>query len=166
MNTSVPSGRATVTLLAAVARNGVIGVDGGLPWRLPGDLPRVKALTTGHVLVMGRKTFDSIGRALPGRTTVVVTRQAGWSAADVQVASSVAAALELAAAVDDHIFVFGGAEIYAQTLARADRLELTEVHAEPAGDTYFPAVDWSEWVEVARERKDGFDFVTYERAAR
>jgi dihydrofolate reductase len=163
MSTAPPSGRATVTLLAAVARNGVIGVDGGLPWRLPGDLPRVKALTTGHVLVMGRKTFDSIGRALPGRSTVVVTRQPGWSAEDVHVAASVSQALEVAASIDDHVYVFGGAEVYAQTLDRADRLEMTEVHAEPEGDTFFPAVDWSEWTEVAREHNDGFDFVTYER---
>jgi dihydrofolate reductase len=163
MSTAPPPGRATVTLLAAVARNGVIGVDGGLPWRLPGDLPRVKSLTTGHVLVMGRKTFDSIGRALPGRSTVVVTRQPGWSAEDVHVAASVSQAIEVAASIDDHVYVFGGAEVYAQTLDRADRLELTEVHAEPEGDTFFPAVDWSEWTEVSREHNDGFDFVTYER---
>lgn len=155
------SRRPAMTLIAAVARNGVIGVDGGLPWRLPGDLPRLKAMTMGHVVVMGRRTFDSIGRALPGRTTVVVTRQPGWSTDGVRAASSVPAALKLAASIDDDVFVLGGAQIYAQTLDEADRLELTEVHAEPDGDTYFPAVDWAAWRETNRERRDGFDFVTY-----
>jgi dihydrofolate reductase len=103
--------------IAAVARNGVIGVNGGLPWLLPGDLPRVKALTTGHVLVMGRKTIDSIGRALPGRSTVVVTRQPGWSAEDVHVAASVSQAIEVAASIDDPIFVFGGAIMKARMQA-------------------------------------------------
>lgn len=156
--------RMTVTLIAAVARNGVIGIEGRLPWRLPGDLPRLKALTTGHVVVMGRKTFDSIGRALPGRTTVVVTRQPDWSAEGVLVAGSVDDGLALAATVDDDVFVLGGAEIYAATLPRADRLELTEVHAEPPGDTFFPPVEWSHWQETARAKHDGFDFVTYEQA--
>ncbi|NED93715.1 dihydrofolate reductase [Phytoactinopolyspora alkaliphila] len=154
----------TVTVIAAVARNGVIGADGGLPWSLPGDLPRVKALTLGHVLVMGRKTFDSIGRPLPGRTTVVVTRQPGWSADGVEVARSVPEALELASSIDRHVFVFGGAEIYAQTLDVADRLELTEVHAEPVGDTRFPPVDWARWRETSREQRDGFDWATYVRS--
>lgn len=153
----------TLTLIVAVARNGVIGVDGGLPWRLPGDLPRLKALTMGHVLIMGRKTFDSIGRPLPGRTTVVVTRQVDWSFEGVHVVASVPEALRLAGSIDDDVFVLGGAEIYAQTLDQADRIELTEVHATPAGDTYFPSVDWSMWREVAREHQDGFDYVTYVR---
>lgn len=187
---------ATVTLVAAVGRNDVIGVDGGLPWRLPGDLPRVKAMTMGHVVIMGRKTFDSVGAVLPGRTTIVVTRQPGWSPPEtaqvpqpgdsrqpddssrpgvasrsgeplptaVHVASSVPQALELAASIDDDVFVLGGAQIYAQTMHAADRLELTEVHASPAGDAYFPEVDWPAWREVARDPRDGFDFVTYTRA--
>ncbi|WP_129666214.1 dihydrofolate reductase [Phytoactinopolyspora endophytica] len=168
----------TVTVIAAVGRNGVIGVDGGLPWRLEGDLPRVKAMTMGHVLIMGRKTFDSIGRPLPGRTTVVVTRQSHWSPAEpsdassraadtpptvVHVVSSVREALELAASLDDEVFVFGGAEIYAQTIDDADRLELTEVDGSPEGDTHFPEVDWSAWREVGREHRDGFDWATYTR---
>lgn len=153
----------TLTAIAAVARNGVIGAQGDLPWRLPADLRRFKALTTGHVLVMGRKTFESIGRALPGRTTIVVTRQPGWSADGVRVASSVDDALVAAAELGPETFVAGGAEIYAQTLARADRLELTEVHAEPEGDTFFPELDRSAWLEVAREPHDGFDFVSYAR---
>ncbi|HEY9411181.1 MAG TPA: dihydrofolate reductase [Jiangellaceae bacterium] len=153
----------TLTAIAAVARNGVIGAQGDLPWRLPADLRRFKALTTGHVLVMGRKTFESIGRALPGRTTIVVTRRASWSAGGVLVASSVDDALAAAAGLGPETFVAGGAEIYAQTLARADRLELTEVHAEPEGDTFFPELDRSAWLEVAREPHDGFDFVSYVR---
>lgn len=153
----------TLTAIAAVARNGVIGAQGDLPWRLPADLRRFKALTTGHVLVMGRKTFESIGRALPGRSTIVVTRQPGWSADGVRVASSVDDALVTAAELGPETFVAGGAEIYAQTLARADRLELTEVHAEPDGDTFFPGLDRSAWLEVAREPHDRFDFVSYAR---
>jgi dihydrofolate reductase len=153
----------TIPIVAAVAGNGVIGVDGRLPWHLPGDLPRLKALTLGHVLVMGRKTYDSIGRPLPGRTTVVVTRQPEWSADGVQVASSVPDALELASSLDDDVFILGGAEIYAQTIGVTDRMELTEVHAKPEGDTYFPPIDWSAWRETSRDPQDGFDWVTYER---
>jgi dihydrofolate reductase len=156
----------TVTLVAAVARNGVIGVDGGLPWRLPDDMRRFKELTTGHVLVMGRRTYESIGRPLPGRTTVVVTQTPGWSAdADsVLVAAGVPEALAAAGAIDDEVFVVGGARVYADALPLADRLELTHVDAEPAGDTLFPDVDWSEWRELRREEGDGVAYVTYERA--
>jgi dihydrofolate reductase len=153
----------TITIIAAVASNGVIGADGGLPWRLPGDLPRVKAMTTGHVLIMGRKTYDSIARPLPGRSTIVVTRQSGWAADGVDVTSSIDDALRRAAQIDDEAFIFGGAEIYAQTLHLADRMELTEVHAEPPGDTFFPQVDWSQWDETARDPQDGFDWVSYVR---
>ncbi|HEX6196764.1 MAG TPA: dihydrofolate reductase [Jiangellaceae bacterium] len=156
----------TVTIIAAIARNGVIGLGSDLPWRLPGDLPRLKAMTVGHVVVMGRRTYDSIGRPLPDRATVVVTRSRDWSpgtAADVHVAHSVPDALALAAKLDDEIFILGGAEIYRQTLSAADRMEITEVHAEPDGDTYFPDVDWSQWRETARVRNDGFDYVTYLR---
>jgi dihydrofolate reductase len=155
----------TITIIAAVARNGIIGADGDMPWRLPGDLPRLKAMTVGHVVVMGRRTYDSIGRPLPGRSTVVVTRTPDWSAPDdVHVVHSVPEALELAAKLDDEIFVLGGAEIYAQTLEFADRLEITAVHAEPDGDTYFPDVDWTQWRETARVRNEEFDWVSYSRA--
>jgi dihydrofolate reductase len=156
----------TVTLVAAVARNGVIGVDGGLPWRLPDDMRRFKELTTGHVLVMGRRTYESIGRPLPNRTTIVVSRTPGWTAgADgVLVATGVPEALGAAAAIDDEVFVVGGARVYADALPLADRLELTHVDAEPAGDTFFPEVDWSEWREARREEGDGVAYVTYERA--
>jgi dihydrofolate reductase len=152
-----------VTLVAAVAQGGVIGQDGDLAVRIPADLRRFKALTTGHTLVMGRKTWDSIGRALPGRRTIVVTRQPSWSAPGAEVAGSVEAALALAEGSE--VFVAGGGEIYAQTIATADALELTEVAASPAGDTYFPPIDRTTWAEVSRETHDGFAFVRYERAA-
>lgn len=153
----------TVTIVAAIAANGIIGRDGGLPWRLPGDLARVKRLTMGHVLVMGRRTFDSIGRALPGRTTVVVTRQADWRAEGVLVADSVDAALELGARHDPEIYVFGGADVYAAALPQTDRMVLTWVDLEPAGDTSFPEVDWGDWREVGREPGEGYAVVEYER---
>ena len=154
----------TVTILAAVARNGVIGVSGGLPWHLPDELRRFKERTMGHVLVMGRRTYESIGRPLPGRTTVVVTRQPEWRAdPDVVVTAGLPEALTAARAIDDEVFVVGGAEVYAAALAHADRLELTHVDAAPEGDTAFPEVDWDEWREVSREPGDGWTAVTYER---
>jgi dihydrofolate reductase len=154
-----------ITIVAAVARNGVIGVDGGLPWHLPDDLRRFKALTLGHVLVMGRKTYESIGRPLPGRTTVVVTRNAAWDpgSEEVVVAPELEEAVRAAAAIDDEVFVVGGAQVYADALPLTDRLELTLVDDEPDGDTTFPAVEWDDWVEVRREQGDGVAYVTYER---
>ena len=156
----------TVTIVAAVARNGVIGVGGGLPWHLPEDLRRFKELTIGHVLVMGRRTYESIGRPLPGRTTVVVTRRPDWSAGADEVirARDVPGALALATEIDDEVFVVGGGQVYEEALPLADRLELTFVDAEPEGDTFFPEVDWSQWRAVAREEGDGVAYVTYERA--
>ena len=155
----------TVTLVAAIARNGVIGVDGGLPWHLPDDLRRFKELTLGHVLVMGRKTYESIGHPLPGRTTIVVTRSPSWdsAAAEVRVAGSVSDAIEAAAALDDEVFVVGGAQVYAAALPLADRLELTWVDAEPEGDTTFPELDVRDWLQVRREEADGAAYATYER---
>ena len=155
----------TVTLVAAIARNGVIGVDGGLPWHLPDDLRRFKELTLGHVLVMGRKTYESIGHPLPGRATIVVTRSPSWdsAAAEVRVAGSVSDAIEAAAALDDEVFVVGGAQVYAAALALADRLELTWVDAEPEGDTTFPELDGRDWLQVRREEADGAAYATYER---
>ncbi len=163
------TGPATVTLIAAVARNGVIGRDGEIPWRLVGEQARLKALTMGHVLVMGRLTYESIGRPLPGRTTVVVTRQPGWRpspqhAQAVLVASSVEQALALAADVDPQVFVLGGAQIYAATLPGADALEMSWVEADPEGDTFFPEVPWECWVEVSREPHQGWSAARYERS--
>ena len=154
----------TVTLLAAVGRNRVIGRDNDLPWRLPEDLAHFKAVTMGHTLVMGRRTFDSIGRPLPGRRTVVVTRQPDWSAEGVAVAHSLPEALQRAVADGDtEVFVVGGGEVYAEALPVATRLLLTEVDQAPEGDTLFPEVDPADWSESARDQRDGFAFVTYER---
>lgn len=155
----------TVTIVAAVAANGVIGRGGGLPWHLSEDLAHFKRVTLGHVLVMGRRTYESIGRPLPGRATVVVTRQPGWRADGVEVAASFDAALEAAAAHGPDVFVAGGSEIFRLALPLADRLALTLVDDCPDGDTYFPDVDWTQWREVRREPGDGFAFVDYERAS-
>jgi len=156
----------TLALVAAVGANGVIGRDGGLPWHLPEDLAHFKRLTLGHVLVMGRRTYESIGRSLPGRTTVVVTRDETWAAAGVTVAHSIEQALEIAAGIDGSVFVVGGADVFRETLPSADRLHLTHVDASPDGDTVFPDVDWSQWVEIGRELRDGFTFVDYARSVR
>lgn len=139
----------SLTLVAAVGRNGVIGDGASMPWHLPADLRFFKETTMGGVLVMGRGTWDSIGRALPGRRTVVVTRRRGWSAPRAQVAHSLPEALLVAG--DTEVFVVGGGEIYAQTIDHATRLVLTEVDLAPEGSTRFPHVDPSVWREVSRE---------------
>ena len=159
----------TVTLVAAVAANGVIGVDGDLPWRLPEDLAHFKRLTMGHPMIMGRATFDSIGRALPGRTTIVVTRNAEWTADGVETAPSLEAALARAHELDDDIFIVGGGQIYTQALESelVDLLCITRVAAAPEGDVRFPALDWERWSSVARIPHGGepsFEIVTYQRA--
>lgn len=153
-----------VVLIAAVGRNGVIGVDGHLPWRIPEDMARFKSLTMGGVLVMGRSTYESIGRPLPGRDTVVLTRRSHWSADGVEVAGSLDEALGLAVGRDKDVFIAGGSEVYGAALDVADRMELTEVDAAPDGDTYFPQVDWEGWVEESREDREGYSFVTYRRS--
>jgi dihydrofolate reductase len=159
----------TVTLVAAVGANGVIGVDGGLPWRLPEDLAHFKQLTMGHPMIMGRATFDSIGRALPGRTTIVVTRNPAWSAAGVETASSLDAALGRAHELDDDVFIVGGGQIYAEALERGvvDLLCITRVAASPEGDVRFPSMDWERWAPVVRIPHGGdpsFEIVTYSKA--
>lgn len=156
----------TVTLVAAVGANGVIGAAGGLPWRLPEDLAHFKALTLGHPMIMGRTTFESIGRVLPGRTTIVITGQADWTADGVEVAGSLDAALAHAAELDDEVFVVGGGQVYAEVLDRGlvDLLSITRVADAPEGDTFFPPIDWEGWREVGRVPHAGFDIVTYQRA--
>lgn len=129
-----------LTLIVAVADNGVIGRQNELPWRLPEDLKRFKALTMGKPIVMGRKTFESIGKPLPGRTNIVVSRQAGLSLPGCVVVDSLAAALAAAGHVDE-VMIIGGGEIYRQALAQADCVQLTEVHAAIEGDARFPALD-------------------------
>jgi dihydrofolate reductase len=143
-----------VSILVARASNGTIGRDGGLPWRLPRDLKRFKRLTMGHHILMGRKTWESIGRALPGRTSVVVSRDGGYAVPEgVRLAGSLEAAFRLAQrAGEDEAFVIGGGEIYALALPRADRIYLTEVEAAVDGDAAFPPLDPERWVQVAADR--------------
>jgi dihydrofolate reductase len=141
-----------VSIIAAVAANGVIGRDGDLPWRLPTDLRFFKRVTMGHHLVMGRKTWESIGRPLPGRTIVVLTRDPRLEIPGVEVVHELPEALALAqAAGDAEAFVIGGAAVFARALPLADRLYLTRVYADVEGDVCFPAFDEHQWVEVARE---------------
>jgi dihydrofolate reductase len=160
--------RPELHLIAAVAANRVIGMRGGLPWRLPEDLRRFKALTLGHPVIMGRRTWESIGKALPGRRNIVVTRQAGFVAPGATVAPSLPAALDLCRGAD-RAFVIGGSELYREALPLAVTLELTELHRDYAGDTCFPEFDRSRWREAAREAHTAaegtrFDFVRYVRA--
>ena len=158
-----------ITLILARARNGVIGAKGGLPWRLPEDLAFFKRTTMGHPIVMGRKTWESIGRPLPGRRSVVVTRDRSFAAAGAEVVHSLDEAVALCSDSDE-IFVIGGAQLYAEALPRADRLLLTEIHADFEGDTFMPAAAAEDWAEAGREhhppsdqRAFGFDFVDFRR---
>ena len=162
-----------LSLLAALASNNVIGRDNQVPWRLSTDLKRLKAMTMGHHVIMGRKTFESVGRPLPGRTNVIITRQEGYAPVGVVVVHSLEDAIHLAVqAGEDEAFVLGGAEIYAQALHRADRMYLTRVHAEVEGDTYFPDFDdvaeWklsdAEHFEADEKNEYPFSFLTYDRA--
>jgi dihydrofolate reductase len=140
---------ASPVAIVAMADNGVIGRDNGLPWHLPDDLKRFKALTMGHTLLMGRKTFDSIGRALPGRRNLVLTRNRTWRAPRCEAVASVDDALT--AAGDSTLFVIGGAEVFSACWPLIGRLELTEVHAAAEGDTRLGAFDRQKWREVSRE---------------
>ena len=160
---------AELTLIAAVADNRVIGDSTiGLPWSLPVDLAHFKRRTLGHPMVMGRRTWDSIGRPLPGRRSVVITRNAHWSAAGAERAADLKAAIA-ACAGEDEIFIIGGGEIFAMALPRADRLALTFVHMQAEGDVLFPEVDWARWREAWREPhpadggRPAFTFADYER---
>ncbi len=139
-----------LSLVVAMARNGVIGRDGSLPWHLPADLKRFRAITLGKPIVMGRRTHESIGRALPGRRNIVLSRAPDYRAADCEVFNSLDAAL---AALRDEaeVMIVGGAALYAEALPRADRLFITEVDAELAGDVIFPDFDRAAWREVGRE---------------
>ncbi|OYQ30150.1 diacylglycerol kinase [Sandarakinorhabdus cyanobacteriorum] len=161
-----------VTIVVARAKNGIIGNKGALPWHLPADLKRFKAITVGKPVVMGRKTFESIGKPLPGRQNIVMTRDPAWTADGVTVVPNLAEAVA-AAGLDPRVrgdlMIIGGAEIYALALPIATRIELTEVDAEPVGDTILPPFDASRWREVARVahpaegERPGFVFVTLER---
>ena len=167
--------RLPLALVVAMGRNRVIGRDGALPWRLRSDLQHFKALTVGRPVIMGRKTFQSIGKPLPGRENVVVTRDAGFSAEGVHVASSLEGAVRIAQDLAgqsgaERISVIGGGEIYAQALPLADTLFVTEVDAAPEGDAFFPLIDPKIWRETSREEHETgahddhtFAFVTFEK---
>ena len=164
--------------MVAAAENGVIGRNNSLPWHLPEDLRYFKRVTMGKPIVMGRKTFESIGRPLPGRTNIVISRNAEFSASGVRVVASLDEAMILAGNVAhtdgaEEVVVIGGAEIYQLAMSRADRLYITEVHASVEGDAMLPPVHWPDWREVSRERHvasagNPFDysFVVYERLAK
>jgi dihydrofolate reductase len=154
-----------------MARNRVIGANGKIPWHLPNELKLFKSLTMGHHIVMGRRTYESIGRLLPGRTTVIVTRQRGYHVAGAIVVHSIQEALE-AGKGDPEIFIIGGAELFRETLPIADRIYLTVVDAEPGGDTFMPAFDIAEWRETKAEsfaadakHAHGYRFSILERGA-
>lgn len=151
-----------LTLIAAVAEGGVIGRDGAIPWRVPGELARFKETTMGHPLVMGRKTFESIGRPLPGRRCIVITRSLAWRHPGVETAHSFAQALALAGPADE-VFVAGGGQVYAEALPFAHRMILSEIPQDHEGDAHFPAWSPSQWREVSRTPNPGYAVVTYER---
>ncbi len=173
--TATANFRPEIVLLVAAAENGVIGAGGAIPWRLKADQQRLKAMTLGKPVVMGRKTFISLRRPLPGRTNIVVTRDASFRAEGAVVTTSFDAASAVATGdalrrFATEIAVIGGAEIYAQWMDAADRLEITEVHARPEGDTYFAAIDPTAWEEVERVRNPAgpddssdYSYVTYRR---
>jgi dihydrofolate reductase len=171
---SGPAKPGDVVLIVAVGQGGVIGADGGLPWRIPEDLQRFKQLTMGKPVVMGRRTFESLAKALPGRRNIVLTRDHGWSAPDADVAHDAESALWIADpdGTGGEIAVIGGAEIYALFEPLADRIELTEVHAEYQGDTFVAPLDPARWEETARRmrpamgERPAFDFVTLVRRRR
>ncbi len=159
----------TITLIAALARNSVIGRSNQVPWKIPGEQAYFKRMTMGHPIVMGRKTWDSIGRPLPGRRNVVVTRNRQFAAPGAEAVASLDEALAQTGDAAE-VFIIGGGELYAQALPRAHRLLLTEIEAEFEGDAFFPVFDRSHWLETSRERhlptEDqpfGYSFVVYER---
>jgi dihydrofolate reductase len=164
-----------IVLIAAFAQNRVVGINNALPWHLPEDLKYFKRTTSGKAIIMGRKTYDSIGRPLPNRTNIVITRNSEFKADGVQVVSSLKAAIELAKEVNfingvDEVMIIGGASIYQESLPVAERLYLTHVHANVEGDAYFPEVDFSQWQESSRDDysasdKNPYDysFVVYDK---
>jgi dihydrofolate reductase len=166
-----------IVLVAAVARNGVIGADNKLVWKLSSDLKRFRAVTWGKPFIVGRKNFEAIGRLLPGRETIIVTREASFSVTGAHVAHDIESALSLAEEIGrrinaDETIVAGGGEIYRQTIDQADALRITEVDLAPEGDVFFPTIDTALWREVKRERgvrterdEADFSYVDYVRRA-
>jgi dihydrofolate reductase len=161
-----------LSIIAAMAENRVIGINNTLPWRLPADLRHFRQLTTGHHVIMGRRNYESIGKPLPDRTNIVITRNPGYLAPGCQVKHSLAEALR-DIRNDPEIFIIGGADIYRQTIGAADRIYLTLVHADVRGDTWFPEFDLRDWHETSRTRHEADEknpyacsFVTYDRKNR
>ncbi|TIC79872.1 dihydrofolate reductase [Nocardioides sp. GY 10113] len=165
---TTPAGR-RVTMVAALAENGVIGADGNIPWHLPEDFAHFKSTTMGHVLILGRTTHEGIGRPLPGRQTIVLTRDPEWSAEGVRVAADVPSALALAdellagAPADKHVMIGGGGHVYRAAMPYADEQILSEVPMTPEGDAHYPEFSTKRWVEVRREPREGFTVVWWER---
>jgi dihydrofolate reductase len=154
-----------VLIISAVAKNGVIGKDNTLPWHYPEDFKRFKTLTSGHAVVMGRKTYESLGRPLPKRLNIVLSRREDLEIEGCVVACSLEEAKKICAEKnEEQMWIIGGSGIYAEGLKIADVLELTEVHKEFDGDVYFPSWDTMLWKEVFREKHEEYDFVRYERA--
>ncbi|MHB8741518.1 MAG: dihydrofolate reductase [Sulfuricaulis sp.] len=158
-----------ISLIAAMAENRVIGANNALPWRLPADLKRFRKLTSGHHIIMGRRNYESIGKPLPNRTNIIVTRNANYLAPGCIMRNSIEEALT-AVQNDSEVFIIGGAEIYRQTIDRADRLYLTLIHATIPGDTYFPEYDQHQWREIDREdhvadeiNPHAYSYLTYVR---
>ena len=157
-----PGGK-TVTMVAAVAENGVIGLAGKIPWHLPEDFAHFKETTSGHILILGRTTHEGIGKPLPNRTTIVLTRDPGWHAEGVYVAPTLPDALTLADTMEGDVMVGGGAVVYEAALPYADVQIISEVPASPEGDTHYPEFSRSRWREVSREPREGFEIVRWER---
>ncbi len=156
-----------LSVIVAVAKNGVIGFNNTLPWHLPEDLKHFRALTTGHHIIMGRKTYESLGRLLPGRTTVIVTRNHDYKVEGALIANSLPAAIALCQN-DGEAFLIGGAELYQDGLRLADKLYVTEIALTVVGDAFFPQVDEAQWQEISREAHTSaqgllFSYVTYSR---
>ena len=155
----------TVTIVVAIGANGVIGKDGDMPWPRTVDQLQFKALTMGHPIVMGRSTYESIGKPLPGRTSIVLTRNPLWAADGVIVAHTLTDALAHGLGRDDQVFLIGGAQVYAAALADGlvDQMVVTHVHLSPEGDASFPEIDLADWDETDRDAYDGYDIATYAR---
>ena len=156
---------APLAMVVAIGDNGAIGKDGKVPWRIPEDLKHFKAVTMGHAIIMGRKTWDEVGRPLPGRRNLVVSRNPALVLEGAEVFTSLEAAIAAARTTDDEPHVIGGSVIYAAAMPLATRLHLTEVHRSVEADTFFPPFDRSQWREVARRpaETEGVEFVTLER---
>jgi dihydrofolate reductase len=160
-----------ITVIAAIAKNNALGKDNDLIWYLPADLKRFKKVTTGHYILMGRNTFESIGRPLPNRTTIIITRNKNYSKEGCLIASSIEEAIELAKE-EAQLFIIGGAQIYKEIMAKdlADQLDITLVHSEFEADVFFPKIDPNVWKEVAREdfkadekNEYDFSFISYQK---